>query len=258
MSSSAAPSKWHDLARRTVSALVLGGLALAALLRGGVAWSLFVLALVGILSSEWATLARQLHPGQRPVFFSLGQRPIFFSLGPRPIFLALGLPYIALPAAALLWLRHRATTGRDDVLLLLIIVWATDIGGYLAGRAIGGPRLAPRISPGKTISGAIGGLLAAILTACLFTLIIAPHSPIPILAHIALIAALLSIASALGDLLESGWKRALGVKDSGRAIPGHGGAFDRLDGLLLAAPLAALLTLIGAGTAHGLGFAPWL
>ena len=232
--------KWHDLSRRTASALVLGGLALAALLRGGVAWSLFVLVLVGLLSSEWATLARQLRPAS------------------RPIFLALGLPYIALPAASLLWLRHRATTGRDDVLLLLIIVWATDIGGYLAGRSIGGPRLAPRISPGKTVSGAIGGLLAAILAACLFARLVTPHTPTPILLHIALIAALLSIASAIGDLLESGWKRALGVKDSGRTIPGHGGAFDRLDGLLLAAPLAALLTLMGAAPAHGLGFSPWL
>ena len=73
-----------------------------------------------------------------------------------------GLAYVILAGVAMLWLRHDPVAGRADVLFLLLIVWAGDIGAYLVGRWIGGPRLAPRISPGKTWSGSMGGLLAAI------------------------------------------------------------------------------------------------
>ncbi len=235
---SAAPArtKWHDLALRSVSALVLGSIALTALLVGGWLWMLLVLVFAAMLTGEWLSLARHVQAARQARF------------------LALGVPYIALPTAALLWLRNLPATGRDDVLLLLIIVWSTDIGAYLTGRWLGGPKLAPKISPGKTISGALGGLLAAILAALLFTVLAASPAPsAAALAFVALIAALLSIVSALGDLVESALKRWLGVKDSGRSIPGHGGAFDRLDGLLFAAPLCALLVWVGAGLSHGIG-----
>jgi phosphatidate cytidylyltransferase len=236
-----ARAKWHDLALRSASALVLGAIALAALLSGGWLWTLLVLAFSAMLTGEWLTLARR-------VPATLRMR-----------FLGLGAPYILLPAAALLWLRNLPGTGRNDVLLLLIIVWSTDIGAYITGRWIGGPRLAPKISPGKTISGALGGLLTAILATLLVTRLFASPSPsAAALAVMALVATLLSLVSALGDLLESALKRWLGVKDSGRSIPGHGGAFDRLDGLLFAAPLAALLVWVGTGFIHGIGMAGWI
>jgi phosphatidate cytidylyltransferase len=131
------------------------------------------------------------------------------------------------------------------VLFLLFTVWACDVGAYLVGRRIGGPRLAPAISPGKTRSGALGGLLAAIAVGLL-----AAHflSEVATPWRAALVACVLGVVAQAGDLLESFVKRRLEVKDSGHLIPGHGGLFDRLDGILAAAPVAAALALaLGRG-----------
>jgi phosphatidate cytidylyltransferase len=126
------------------------------------------------------------------------------------------------------------------VLFLLIVVWSNDIGAYVVGRLIGGPRLAPRISPGKTLSGAVGGLLAAAAAGMFAAHVLADGS----LWRAIAVAAVLGAVAQSGDLLESCVKRRLEVKDSGDLIPGHGGLFDRLDALLAAAPVAAILALI--------------
>lgn len=150
--------------------------------------------------------------------------------------LACGVAYVGLPCVALVWLRADPAAGRTNILMLILVVWATDIGAYVAGRVFGGVKLAPRISPGKTWSGAGGGLLAAVLVG----LSIAPRA--------ACVAAGLSIVAQAGDLLESAIKRHFGVKDSGWLIPGHGGLFDRLDGVLAASLLAAALAFgVGRG-----------
>jgi phosphatidate cytidylyltransferase len=144
----------------------------------------------------------------------------------------------------MLWLRDDPVAGRADVLFLLLVVWAGDIGAYLIGRRIGGRRLAPRISPGKTWSGAVGGLLAAVAAGLLAAHVLSDAAPW----RVAVIAAALGIVAQAGDLLESFVKRRLEVKDSGYLIPGHGGLFDRLDGVLAAAPVAAMLALtLGRG-----------
>lgn len=156
-----------------------------------------------------------------------------------------GLPYVIVPAAALLWLAS-GPEGRFTLLWLYAVVWATDIGGYVFGKVIGGPRLAPRISPNKTWSGAIGGLLLATVAAAGFVLAV----PAANLVSLSLAAIGVSIIAQFGDLLESAVKRHFAVKDSGSIIPGHGGVFDRLDGLLAAAPFLALL----AATKGDLGF----
>jgi len=203
---------WTDLPARALSAAVLVPVALACLWYGGWPWLLLVaLATFGMIV-EWMLLCRK--------------RPS------APLLIA-GIAYILLGAAALAWLR---TSGWESVLLVLLVVWASDIGAYLAGRLLGGPRLAPRISPGKTWSGAAGGLASALAVG----LVAVSLRPGPV-GHALAVAAGLSIAAQLGDLLESGMKRHFGVKDSGRLIPGHGGLLDRLDGLLAAAPVAALL-----------------
>ena len=159
------------------------------------------------------------------------------------LFLILGTLYAALAAASLIWLRGRPIAGWDDVLFLLLVVWSTDIGAYLVGRRFGGPKLAPSISPGKTWSGAAGGLASGMLIGLLIASFALEPSP----AGGVIAGGVVSLVAQLGDLMESALKRWLSVKDSGRTIPGHGGLFDRLDGILAAAPFAALFALAVQG-----------
>ena len=210
---------WRDLRVRVASAVVLAPLGLAALWLGGPVWNAMIVLLAAGMAWEWSAMCAKAQV--------------------RPLVRVLtGVAYIAPASVALIWLRG-GEAGRADVLFVLLIVWASDIGAYLAGRLFGGPRLAPRISPGKTWSGAIGGLVAAALVGVVAALLVPDARVLPA----ALLAACLGIASQTGDLLESALKRRFGVKDSGRLIPGHGGLLDRLDGMLLAAPLAALMAL---------------
>jgi phosphatidate cytidylyltransferase len=120
----------------------------------------------------------------------------------------------------------------------MVLIWASDIGAYIVGRLAGGPRLAPSISPGKTWSGAAGGLLAAVAVGVVAGL--GPHSG-GASATAGVIGGGLGLVAQLGDLLESKLKRHFGIKDSGHIIPGHGGLLDRLDAVLIAAPVAAAL-----------------
>lgn len=215
--------RWSDLRLRVASAAVLLPVALYCLFAGGLAWNVMILAAAAGLLWEWWRLWR-LRPGTH---------------APALVKLGLGWTYILVGAAALHWLRTDAA-GLLNVLFVLVIVWSSDIGAYIAGRLIGGPKLAPAISPGKTWSGAVGGLLAAVAVGLAVSQAVRP-GPLP---HAVVVAAFLSVASQLGDLLESAAKRHFGVKDSSRIIPGHGGLFDRLDGVLAAAPVAALLELV--------------
>jgi phosphatidate cytidylyltransferase len=121
----------------------------------------------------------------------------------------------------------------------LAIVWATDIGAYFAGRAIGGPKLAPVISPNKTWAGLFGGMVLAGVAGGAITF----FGHLPVLTY--WLAPLLAIAAQLGDLAESGMKRRAGVKDSGHILPGHGGLLDRIDGMLPVAILVAALVANG-------------
>lgn len=211
-------SKFQDLGIRTASAAVLVPVTLFGLIAGGWVWAVLILVFVVGLLREWRALSHHVP-------------------APRTRFLLAGLPYAILPAAALLWLRMQPDTGLDDVLFLLLVVWLTDIGAYVVGRIVGGRKLAPAISPGKTISGSVGGLVIGCIAGMIFA-----GGPLGILP-----AAALSIVSQIGDLAESALKRRLGVKDSGNTIPGHGGLFDRLDGVLAAAPVAALLAALAQG-----------
>ena len=162
---------------------------------------------------------------------------------PMPLLAASGTVYIGLPLVALLWLRHDAVYGMVSIFWLFAVVWATDTGALFSGRAIGGPKLAPSISPNKTWSGFFGGVVAAVAVSLIAGLWFGVSSLFPM----AVLGALLSVTSQLGDLLESAVKRSLKVKDSGDIIPGHGGIFDRVDGLLLAAPMLAGLYLMAGG-----------
>ena len=250
----AQPGRWADLRLRALSAAILVPIAMACVWIGGAAFDLLIAVTAFGLAAEWVALVRKaerqdsfLPPrGGRPGWG--GERRATFWSRPTML-LPAGLLYVAVTAASLAWLRGDPAVGRINLIMLLLLVWGSDVGAYLAGRTIGGPRLAPHISPGKTVSGAIGGLLAAIAVGLLASGLLShpPH-----LLRAALLAAVLGVVAQAGDLLESWVKRRFGVKDSGRLIPGHGGLFDRLDALLAAAPAAALLALLA-----GRGLAWW-
>ena len=130
--------------------------------------------------------------------------------------------------------------GRNWVFFALFITFASDTTAFFAGRALGRHHLAPHISPGKTREGAIGGILGAIIVSLFFTLPTLFTLPNPLyLEHVSywqaiLLGLLVSILGQLGDLVESLFKRNMGVKDSGRLIPGHGGVLDRIDSIVFA------------------------
>lgn len=122
------------------------------------------------------------------------------------------------------------------VLLVLCVVWAADVGAYAVGRRIGRVKLAPRVSPGKTWEGVVGGLAAAALMAGAGGL--ALDLPLAAMVPIGLAVAAVSV---VGDLTESLFKRNVGLKDSGRLFPGHGGLLDRIDSITAAVPVFCLL-----------------
>ncbi len=251
----------NELRTRAIVGIVLILVALGALFAGGLLfWLLLVVAGV-LMQGEWAGLTGAsadhrrlsmytisiplailcpLAAGVSWFAFGLMMAAFFFTaMVARSVKLALGILYICVPIAALLFLREQQPNGYGLLLAFwsLGLVWATDIGAYFAGRSIGGPKLAPRVSPSKTWSGLGGGVAAALLLG--FVL----HGLAGLPLQLAAASGLLAVAAQLGDLLESWMKRRAGVKDSGTLLPGHGGVMDRLDGVVAAAPLAALLYL---------------
>ncbi|WP_125564073.1 MULTISPECIES: phosphatidate cytidylyltransferase [Pseudoalteromonas] len=125
------------------------------------------------------------------------------------------------------------------IMVVLGIVWSADIGAYFAGKNFGKHKLMPNVSPNKTIEGLIGGLLTSVVFVVIFCYCsdVAQHQWL-LYAGLTVVIALFS---AVGDLLESMFKREAGLKDSGKCLPGHGGILDRIDSLTAAAPIFALL-----------------
>jgi len=208
-----------DLPVRTLSAVVMIALAGAALWLGGAVWAAFVALIAAGVLVEWSRLA-------------LG-----FAKGPVAIFLwhLGGLAYVGLACFTLLVLRS-PFFGPLPVLVILGTVVAIDVWAYFFGRRFGGAKIAPAISPSKTWSGLVGAMLGAALV-LYFT---RGHDW-----RWALAGPPVAIVAQAGDFFESWMKRRAGVKDSGRLIPGHGGLFDRVDGLL--AVLAAVGLVMFAG-----------
>ncbi|HKT54694.1 MAG TPA: phosphatidate cytidylyltransferase, partial [Caulobacteraceae bacterium] len=151
----------------------------------------------------------------------------------------IGTLWIGAACVGLLWLAADPAAGRATTLWVFALVWATDSAAYLVGRWAGGPRLAPRWSPKKTWSGAVGGLAAAGLVGA----ITAKMLGFSMLSPVLWLSVGLSVAVQAGDLAESAAKRRFGVKDTSGLIPGHGGLLDRLDGMLAAFLVAAVMTL---------------
>lgn len=210
-----------DLWIRIASALVLFAIAGAALWFGGIAFGLLLLVGGALVLVEWFALVRAMTIGG----------------GAKDALMVAG-PILVLGAIAGLWfIRDRL--GVTAALWVFGMVWATDIGAYFAGRAFGGARLAPKISPSKTWSGLIGGMIAALIVS-------ATLGDRGGIAGVPLwIGLVMGLLAQLGDLGESWMKRRAGVKDSGKLIPGHGGLFDRVDGLLPVALVLGALAALG-------------
>lgn len=152
---------------------------------------------------------------------------------------------LVVPTMLGLWMLHAMPNGPWRVFFLFFLIFAADTGAYLAGRNFGKRKLAPSVSPGKTVEGMVGGLLlCAAWAACAGPLVFEVDRPGQIVLLVALSLAVAAF-SVLGDLAESMFKRAAGVKDSGTLLPGHGGMLDRVDSILAGAPMMALgLTLL--------------
>jgi len=164
-----------------------------------------------------------------------------------------GFAYASAALLASILVRKDLVNGFAALLFVLLVVWATDIGGYFAGRGLGGPKLWPRVSPKKTWAGALGGFAASLAVAAGFA-----ACGIGKLVPLLLVSAVLSVVSQLGDLFESAVKRRFGVKDSSHLIPGHGGLMDRLDGFVAAILVAWIIGFLRHGVhSAGSGLMVW-
>ncbi len=262
MSTAERGPKYADLWVRIVSAIILAGIALVDFWKGGVYVTALVAFATGLMLWEYRRVLKpdtglddmglliSVGTGVLAVALS-GSFEIHISLivalcgvallavldRPKLVWMAPGLVYIALAMSFLVELRRDPDTGFYTVLWLVLVVIATDIGGYFAGRSIGGPKIWPRVSPKKTWSGTLGGLGLALLVGVIFAL--ASEIKVPWILGLSV---LLAMASQAGDLIESAFKRRFGVKDASNLIPGHGGLLDRFDGLLGALAVFALLS----------------
>jgi phosphatidate cytidylyltransferase len=145
---------------------------------------------------------------------------------------ASGFILVAFPLSIAIPLHGAGGQGPALLLFALVIVWVSDTAAYFVGRAIGKRLLAPHLSPQKTWEGTVAGFLGSLGVALAF----APWVNVPLI-HLLGMAALGNVAGQVGDLLESGYKRSAGIKDSGTLLPGHGGVLDRIDALILAIPV---------------------
>lgn len=269
------------LKQRIITALILLPIALAGFfLLEGVAFALFIGAVVVLGGWEWARLAGLQGQSQRIAYalivaillgwlhrFPVLAAPVLL-LGvawwlvavvavlnyPRsaaawqalPVRLLIGL-LILLPAWQGLMLFKQWPEANGLILAVMVLVWVADIGAYFSGRRFGKNKLAPQVSPGKSWEGVYGGLVASLLV----TLVVGlsrDWSGSALLIALAG-AAVVVLISVVGDLTESMFKRQAGLKDSSNLLPGHGGVLDRIDSLTAAIPVfAVLLWLAGWGS----------
>jgi phosphatidate cytidylyltransferase len=208
----------NELSVRSLAAVAMMFVALAAAVLGGYYFAILVAAAATVIFYEWTQIVRGWGAA--------------WNIG--------GFFYALIPALALLWVRDRSDDQLALVLWIFIVTWSTDIGAYFVGRAFGRAKLAPSISPNKTVAGLCGGIAAATILAGGWAWFAGLKPALYVLAP------LFAVAAQGGDLFESWMKRRAGVKDSGRWLPGHGGIFDRLDGLVPVAVLTAIAQIAGA------------
>lgn len=259
----AAAGRFADLGPRVVSALVLLVLGGGAVWVGGNWFLGFVALSVALMLWE---LLRMLAPGRAVgvlvMLAALGGGAVIMTAGqgPLPILLGAALPValtLALPPEPRPWFAFYGTmlvlagealvslrggVGLVGVIWLVLVVISSDVMGYFAGKALGGPKFWPRVSPKKTWSGTVAGWIGAAGVGALFAGSVAAAGGA---AGLAVISVAVAMAGQAGDILESALKRRAGVKDSSGLIPGHGGFLDRFDAMMAAALMVFVLERLG-------------
>jgi phosphatidate cytidylyltransferase len=277
------------LQKRLLSAAILLPVTIVALWLGDLVWNALIFAFALVMGWEWCAICARRRPTQVPypdgglslvVIVMLATvvaalLPVFVTLpfawpstlfivaagailaavavwprrGSGALWVALGVLYVVPASLSAVAIRAQAVDGLATEIWIVALVVAADTGAYIAGRSIGGPKLAPRISPNKTWAGLAGAIISAGLVGAITAMFLERPSMLPL----TLVSGLLAVVEQGGDLFESFFKRHFGVKDSGRIIPGHGGVLDRVDGLL-----AVILAVAGLELALGEGIFAWL
>jgi phosphatidate cytidylyltransferase len=266
----------RNLLMRVIAASVLAPVAIAIAYAGGWLWAALVTVAAIGLYVEWLMIVGEagwnrvvgsgiLALGVAGLLLALGQIEVALAvllLGllavtalaqERHVWIMAGFGYATAAELSSILVRLDPVEGFTALMLILLVVWVTDIGGYFAGRGIGGPKLWPRVSPNKTWAGAFGGFVASVAVAAGFAACGLGRTGV-----LLLLGSALSIISQLGDLFESAVKRHFGVKDSSHIIPGHGGLLDRLDGFVAAVVVAAIFGFLRGGVdGVGRGLMVW-
>ena len=252
------PASTASLVKRIVSALVLIPIVLSAVYIGGAAFAAMVAFLAVIMVFEWTRMVERRDFSASFYALALGGALSFFFASARAYDLAFlvcsisGLLafsaarrygngigfwpalcafYVIAPSIALIWLRQEAPDAREWTLLLFLVVWAADSGAFFFGKFLGGPKISHALSPSKTWAGIGGGVAGGSLIGAIAASLLLDAN---LFWFFLIIGGLLGAVSVLGDLAESAIKRYFGLKDISGFIPGHGGALDRLDGMIFA------------------------
>ncbi len=249
-----------DIFKRVLTSVILIPLVLALLFVGSSYMGLAVFVLGSMLAYEWVGMVKNnnsvfyaiVYTGVMAMGALVGD-PLLFGISllfslfliyfkakeeKHKKLLMLGLIYVSVGVSSILWVYNM---DKFAMVFMLFVIWATDIGGYIVGPRIKGPKIAPKISPNKRWSGAVGGILGACLVALVFVNL---FDATDLTLDFVIFATAVSLLGQVGDFIESAIKRNLGIKDSSQLIPGHGGLFDRLDSILFAAPMVWLFYVV--------------